>query len=214
MVLKLCVLASGRGSNLRAIVNARIKSRIRSKVRLVISNNSSSSALRYAKANNIPSFHLSQKLFNSEKEFVDSFLALLTKYRIDLIILAGYMKLLDPRIIRKYKNKIINIHPALLPSFGGKRMYGIHVHEAVINSGVNTTGATVHFVDEAYDHGAVIIQRKVKVKAGDTPLTLRSRVLRTEHRLYPEAIKLFEDGKVVLRNGKVIIKEKASFRKS
>jgi phosphoribosylglycinamide formyltransferase-1 len=93
-------------------------------------------------------------------------------------------------------------------------MYGIHVHEAVINSGVNTSGATVHFVDEAYDHGAVIIQRKVKVKPGDTPETLRKRVLRTEHRLYPDAIKLFEDGKVVLRNGKVIIKEKASFRKS
>jgi len=206
LVLKLCILASGRGSNLRAIINAYKNGRIKSRVRLVISNNSKSGALSFAGKNNIPNFHLSQKLFNSEKEFVNAFLALLKKYRIDLIVLAGYMKLLDPRIIRKYKNKIINIHPALLPEFGGKGMYGMHVHEAVLGAGETESGATVHFVDEAYDHGAIILQKKVKVKAGDTPEKLRKRVLRTEHRLYPEAIKLFEEKKVQVRKGRVFIK--------
>jgi len=207
LVLKLCVLASGRGSNLRAIINAQKKGRIRSKVRLVISNNSDSDALRSARAFNIPGFHLSQKKFNSETEFVNEFLNILEKFSIDFIVLAGYMKMINPEIIRKYKNRIINIHPALLPDFGGKGMYGIHVHEAVISSGVKTTGVTVHFVDEIYDHGAILLQKKVKVKDGDTPEVLQKRVLRTEHKIYPEAIKLLETKKVEGKKGRFIINE-------
>ena len=207
LALNLCVLASGSGTNLKAILNAAEKRKISSKVALVISNNSGSGALRTASKHKIPSYHLSHAQFNSEKEFTGKLLSLLKKNKVDLIVLAGYMKMLSPVIIRKFKNRIINIHPALLPAFGGKGMYGIHVHEAVLSSGVKATGATVHFVDEIYDNGAVILQKEVPVKPGDDAEKLRKRVLRTEHRLYPEAIKLFEEKKVLVRKGRVIINE-------
>jgi len=190
--MNLCVLASGKGSDLRAIYKAQKLRYIKSRIRLVISNNSKSGALRFSKINNIPHYHLSQKLFISEKEFVDRFLKLMKSYKIDFIVLAGYMKMLSPVIVRKYRNKIINIHPALLPAFGGKGMYGMHVHEAVLASGISETGVTIHYVDEIFDHGPVILQKKVKVKPGDTPETLRKRVLRVEHKIYPEAIKMLE----------------------
>jgi phosphoribosylglycinamide formyltransferase-1 len=188
----LCVLASGRGSDLRAIIKASKTGLIRSRVKLVISNNSKSGALKIAKSNKIPACHLSHIMFSSNELFVKEFLRLLEKYKIDLIALAGYMKMIEPSIIKKFRNRIINIHPALLPKYGGKGMYGIHVHEAVINSGDEVTGVSVHYADEVYDHGKIILQKQVKVKPGDTPETLRKRVLRTEHKVYPEAIRLLE----------------------
>lgn len=204
--LNLCVLASGSGSNLKAIIKATKSRSIASKVALVISNNSASKALTTARQNKIPAYHLSAKLFVSPVEFDKKFLSLLKQYNIDLIILAGYMKMLSTSIVQKYKNKILNIHPALLPKFGGKGMFGINVHAEVLRSGENVTGATVHFVDEIYDNGAVILQKEVKVKSGDTPVLLQKRVLRAEHKLYPEAIKLFEDKRISVRNNKVTIK--------
>jgi folate-dependent phosphoribosylglycinamide formyltransferase PurN len=117
------------------------------------------------------------------------------------------MKLLSPRITRKFKNRILNIHPALLPSFGGKGMYGINVHTAVLNSCEKMTGATVHYVDEKYDHGKIILQKQVKVLAGDTPESLQKRVLRTEHKLYPEAIKLIEENNSGPKSGKLKVKK-------
>jgi phosphoribosylglycinamide formyltransferase 1 len=204
--LNLCVLASGSGSNLKAIIKAGKSGIIRSNVVLVISNNSASKALTAAKQNKIPAYHLSQKLFSSQAEFDKKFLSLLKKYKIDLIILAGYLKMINQAITKKYKNRILNIHPALLPEFGGKGMYGINVHEAVLKSRKELTGATVHLVDEIYDNGATILQREVKVKPGDTPQSLQKRVLRAEHKLYPEAIRLFESGKVFIKGNKVIIK--------
>lgn len=205
MRLNLCVFASGNGSNLNAVIKASLSGKLSSRVKLVISNNSGSGALKTAAKYKIPNKHISQKLFNSQSEFTKQILAELRKHKIDLILLAGYMKMLDPMIIKKYHNRIINIHPALLPKFGGKGMYGIHVHEAVLNAGEQITGATVHFVNEVYDNGAIIMQKKVKVKPGDDALTLQTRVLRAEHKLYPEAIKLFEDGRIRVRNNKVII---------
>ena len=205
MRLNLCVFASGNGSNLNAVIKASLSGKLSSRVKLVISNNSGSGALKTAAKYKIPNKHISQKLFNSQSEFTKQILAELRKHKIDLILLAGYMKMLDPMIIKKYHNRIINIHPALLPKFGGKGMYGIHVHEAVLNAGEQITGATVHFVNEVYDSGAVIMQKDVKVKPGDDALTLQTRVLRAEHKLYPEAIKLFEDGRIRVRNNKVII---------
>jgi phosphoribosylglycinamide formyltransferase-1 len=193
--LNLCVLASGSGSNLKAIIRAGKSRKIRSKVVLVISNNSDSKALLAARENNIPAYHLSNKLFSSQPEFDKKFLALLKEYKVDLLILAGYMKLVSPAVTKKYKNRILNIHPALLPAYGGKGMYGLNVHKAVLKSGDKTTGATVHLVDDIYDNGAVVLQKKVRVKPGDTPETLQKRVLRAEHILYPEAIKLFESKK-------------------
>jgi len=204
--LKLCVLASGKGSNLKAIIKAQKTRKIYSKVVLVISNNSASGALNIAKQNRIPAYHLSQKFFKSEAEFVKKFLSLLKKFNVDLIILAGYMKKISPKVIRKFKNKIINIHPALLPSFGGKGMYGIKVHKAVLESGAKISGATVHIVDDKYDNGQIVLQKAVEVKDDDTPEVLQKRVLKTEHKLYAEAIKLFESKKAVVKGQRVYFK--------
>ena len=206
MGLKLCVLASGKGSNLKAIIKAQKTRKIYSKVVLVISNNSASGALNIAKQNRIPAYHLSQKFFKSEAEFVKKFLSLLKKFNVDLIILAGYMKKISPKVIRKFKNKIINIHPALLPSFGGKGMYGIKVHKAVLESGAKISGATVHIVDDKYDNGQIVLQKAVEVKDDDTPEVLQKRVLKTEHKLYAEAIKLFESKKAVVKGQRVYFK--------
>ncbi|NOS86111.1 MAG: phosphoribosylglycinamide formyltransferase [Ignavibacteria bacterium] len=203
--LNLCVFASGSGSNLKAIIKASLSGRIKSGVSLVISNNSGSGALKTAAKYNIPYLHLSQKLFTTQKEFTAEILRSLKKYKVNFILLAGYMKMLDPVIINKFKNRIINIHPALLPKYGGKGMYGIHVHEAVIAAREKVTGATVHFVNEVYDSGAVILQKQVKAKPTDDALSLQKRVLRTEHKLYPEAIKLFEEKRVKIRKNKVSI---------
>ncbi len=203
--LNLCVLVSGEGSNLKAILRAQKTKKIKSQVALVISNNSKSGALKAACGNDIPAYHLSQIQFNSEKKFVDNFLSLLRKFDIDLILLAGYMKMLSPRIVKRYKNRILNIHPALLPEFGGKGMYGMNVHSAVISGGAKQSGATVHIVDELYDHGAVLIQKKVGVSAGETPESLQKKVLRVEHKIYWEAIKLFELNKVKFAGRKVVV---------
>jgi len=201
--LNLCVLASGSGSNLKAIINAQKSGKITSKVVLVISNNSASGALNTAKQNRIPHYHLSGKQFKTEAEFNKKFLSLLKRFKIDLIILAGYMKMINPAIIKIYKNRILNIHPALLPAFGGKGMYGIYIHEAVLKSGADVSGATVHLVNEHYDKGPVVLQKKIKIKKGEDAESLRKKILRVEHKLYPEAIKLFESKKVLVKNNKV-----------
>lgn len=202
--MNLCVLASGRGSNLNSIINFQKKGKIRSKVALVISNNSSSNALNIARKNQIPAVHLSQKKFDSGPGFVNAFLEILQKHQIELIVLAGYMKMVPPEVISVFKNRIINIHPALIPSFCGQGFYGMKVHEAVIESGVKLTGVTVHFVDEAYDHGPIILQTPVKVKDDDTPESLQKRVLKSEHRSLPEAIKLLESKKFTVVGRKVV----------
>ena len=198
--LNLCVFASGSGSNLLAIIDAGKSGYIISKVELVISNNSASGALETAKKNNIPAYHLSQKLFTTENEFETRVIDLLKEYKIDLILLAGYMKVLSSRVVKQYSGRILNIHPALLPKFGGKGMYGIHVHEAVIAANEKVTGATVHYVNEVYDSGEIILQMQVKVYPDDNALTLQKRVLETEHKLYPEAIKMFEEKKIASAN--------------
>ena len=206
MGLNLCVFASGSGSNLKAIIKASLAGSINSRVSLVISNNSGAGALKTAAKYKIPYRHLSQKLFTTQKEFTAEILRSLKKHKVNFILLAGYMKMLDPVIIKKFKNRIINIHPALLPKFGGKGMFGIHVHEAVIAEHEKITGATVHFVNEVYDSGAVILQKQVRVKSTDDAESLQKRVLRTEHKLYPQAIKLFEEKRVRVRQNKVFIK--------
>ena len=182
-----------------AIIEACKSGFISSRVVLVISNNSSSGALEVAKKNNIPSFHLSQKLFNTESEFAERLLDLLNEYRVDLILLAGYMKMLSTKVVKKYSGRILNIHPALLPKYGGKGMYGIHVHEAVIAAKEKVTGATVHLVNEVYDSGEIILQKQVVVLPDDDASSLQKRVLETEHELYPEVIKMFEE-KIRVRN--------------
>lgn len=189
-MLNIAVFGSGRGSNFRAILTAIEQGSVpQVKVCCVLSNNSDAGILEIARAHAIPAIHLSQKQFASEEEFVDSLLAVLRSHEVNFIVLAGYMKRLSPRVIAAYRNSIINIHPALLPKFGGAGMYGMHVHEAVIAAHEEFSGATVHFVDEEYDHGAVVMQHRIAVAPDDTPASLATRVLAVEHELYPKALR-------------------------
>lgn len=190
--MNICVLASGRGSNLESVINSQKQGKIKSRIAVVISNNSNSNALNIARTNQIPAIHLSRVRFESDSQYAEAFLNILKEHAVDLIVLAGYMKLLPLGVVKTYKNRIINIHPALLPDFGGKGMYGMFVHEAIIKKGVKFSGATVHIVDEVYDNGPIVLQEKVEVLENDTPETLQKRVLEIEHKILPEAIKLFE----------------------
>lgn len=195
--LNIAVFASGKGSNFRAILDAIKSNRIRNaQVVLVISNNAEAGALMTAREHDIAAAHITRKHFETDEQFNNALLSTLASHNANFIVLAGYMKKIDPCIIRSYRNRIVNIHPALLPSFGGAGMYGRHVHEAVIAQKATHSGATVHIVDEEYDHGQIILQRSVPVAEGETPESLAERVLAIEHELYPEAIKLFAEGKV------------------
>lgn len=202
----LAVLTSGSGTNLQAIIDAIKKKKSRAKIKIVFSNNSDAYALKRAKRNKISTLHLSQKQFTSLKEFDQKLISILKKEKIDLISLAGYMKKLSPSVVRAFKNRIINIHPALLPKFGGKGMYGIHVHEAVIKSKAKTSGASVHLVDERYDHGPIIFQKEIPVRDNDTAESLQKRVLKIEHQIYPYVIGLFARNKILIKGRKVYIK--------
>lgn len=205
--LNLVVLASGGGTNLQAIIDNIEAGKLDAQIKAVISNNSKSGALERARNHKIPDIHLSQKQFATPDEFDQKLLSVLKEKETDLVVLAGYMKMISPTVIREYKNRIINIHPALLPSFGGKGMYGIHVHEAVLESGVKVTGVTVHTVDEVYDHGPILFQKCVPVLADDTPESLQQRVLPHEHEAYSKVIQLFAEGKIEIKDNKAIVKE-------
>lgn len=205
--LNLAVLASGGGTNLQAIIDAVEKGELCAEIKIVISNNSKAFALERARKHNIQALHLSHKQFATPEEFDDRLLAVLKENQIDMILLAGYMKILSPTIIRAYRNKILNIHPALLPHFGGPGMYGTHVHEAVIKSGVKISGVTVHIVDEIYDHGAIVMQKAVEVKDNDTPESLAERVLKVEHQTYKEAVQLFAEDRVEIKDNRVYVRQ-------
>lgn len=165
---------------------------------VVISNNSSSGAIKRAKTEGIAHYHLSTKTHPDASELDAAMLDALMKHHTDLIILAGYMKKISPAIIRKYSGRILNIHPALLPKHGGEGMYGINVHTAVIAAGDKESGASVHLVDEEYDRGNVLGQIRVPVLENDTPETLAARVLEKEHIIYPDTIKRIASGEITL----------------
>lgn len=205
--LNLAVLASGGGTNLQAIIDNIEAGKLNAEIKAVISNNSKAFCLERARKHNIAAIHLSHKMFNTTDEFNEKLLSVLKENGADLVILAGYMKILSPKVIRAYRNKILNIHPGLLPQFGGKGMYGIHVHEAVLKSGMKVSGVTVHIVDEIYDHGAIVLQKCVPIEDDDTPESLAERVLKVEHQLYSEAIQLFAEDKIEVRENRVYMKK-------
>jgi phosphoribosylglycinamide formyltransferase-1 len=205
--LNLIVLASGGGTNLQAIIDNIEAGKLDAQIKLVISNNSKAFALERAKNHHIRAMHLSHKQFDTPEEFDQRLLSVLKENETDMIVLAGYMKMISPTVIREYKNRIINIHPALLPSFGGKGMYGIHVHDAVIKSGAKVTGVSVHLVDEIYDHGAIVMQKTVPVLDDDTPESLAERVLKAEHLAYSEALQLFAQDKIEIRGNRSYLKK-------
>lgn len=188
MVL-IAVFVSGRGSNFQAI-DTRLSSMEDppAAVTLCVSNNPNPGAFDYARDAGIETLRLSPKMFESEEEYDRELLAALRERGIEMILLAGYMRRLPPGVVEGYRGRILNIHPALLPKFGGKGMYGLHVHEAVLASGEAESGVTIHLVDGEYDTGAIVAQERVPVLDGDTPDTLASRVLEVEHRLYPHVV--------------------------
>jgi phosphoribosylglycinamide formyltransferase-1 len=193
-MLQIAVFGSGRGSNFGAIIGAIGRGEItRAVVRLVLSNTSQAGILDLARRHSIPAVHLSRTRYPDEPSFTAAMLDLLRAHHVNFIALAGYMKRVPAPVVAAFRNRIINIHPALLPKFGGEGMYGMHVHRAVIAAGETVSGATVHVVDEEYDRGAIVLQRSIPVEENDTPETLAARILTLEHELYPEAIRLFAE---------------------
>ena len=190
------MFASGSGTNFQAILNAHKKGIFNSDIVLLITNNSKCGAAEIAKENGVEVVHISRKIYPdlSDSVYTNLFLDKLNLYKIDLIILAGYMKMLDPLIVSKFHNRILNIHPALLPSFGGEGMYGINVHKAVIEAGVKVSGVTIHFVNENYDEGKIIFQKCVEVSEDDDEYSLQKKVLVLEHKYYSHVISEIEKG--------------------
>ena len=204
--MNIAVFASGRGSNFLAILDAIESGNIRNaRIVLAMSNNSDAGALTIAREHNILALHLSRKQFDSDEAFNNVLLTTLGHNGVNFIVLAGYMKKLDPLVIQRYKNRIVNIHPALLPAFGGEGMYGMHVHEAVVASKAKFSGATVHIVDEEYDRGPIVLQKSVKVAADETPESLAEKIRAIEHEIYPATIRLFAEGKVMVNGQRVTI---------
>jgi phosphoribosylglycinamide formyltransferase-1 len=205
-MLHVAVFGSGRGSNFQAILDAMQRGALPGvDVRLALSNNSAAGILEIARAYGVPALHLSRRQFATEDMFVDATLEVLRAHGVNFIALAGYMKRLHPRVVRAYHHRIINVHPALLPAFGGEGMYGMHVHRAVLAAGRKVSGATVHLVDEEYDRGAIVLQRQVAVAPHETPESLAAKVLAVEHALYPEALKLFADGNVTIEENTIAV---------
>jgi phosphoribosylglycinamide formyltransferase-1 len=205
---KIAIFVSGSGSNLQAIIDACESGYIKEgRIEIVFSNKENAYGLQRARKHNIPTLFLDPKQFKTKEEYDKIVAKKMNELNIDLICLAGYMRILTSVFIDTFKGKIMNIHPALLPDFGGPGMYGIHVHEAVLKAGVKESGCTVHFVDYGTDTGPIILQKKVPVLDGDTPELLQKRVLEQEHLAYKEAIKLFTEDKLEIVNNKVIIRE-------
>lgn len=196
--MNIAVFASHGGSDLQAIIDGCNSNQINARVAVVISNNEDSMALQRAKKENIPSYHLSVKKVGSEEILAQEIIEVLSKYDIEMIFLAGYMRMLHVSILEKYNNRIFNIHPALLPKFGGKGMYGMNVHNAVIEAGEKETGVTIHRVNAEYDSGEIVAQTKVPVQENDTPESLAARVLNREHEFLVEVISDIVDGKIHL----------------
>ncbi|MBQ7134154.1 MAG: phosphoribosylglycinamide formyltransferase [Ruminococcus sp.] len=187
---KIAVLVSGGGTNLQALINAQKKGIIESgEIKLVVSNNSSAYALERAKKANIDTAVVLKKDCSSQLDFEEKIISKLKEYNIDLIVLAGFMSILSETFTSRYSNRIINVHPSLIPSFCGKGFYGLKVHEAALEKGVKVTGATVHFVNEIPDGGEIILQKAVYIKDDDTPETLQKRVMRlAEWKILPAAV--------------------------
>ncbi len=203
--MNIAIFASGRGSNFQAILSAIDAGLLSARITVLISNKSDAGALDIARARKIQTSHLSQKMFPSEEALTEAMLNVLSQQRAELLVLAGYLKKIPLQVVRRYRNRIVNIHPALLPLFGGSGMYGHFVHEAVIASGMKVSGATVHLVDEEYDRGPIVMQKTVEIIQEDTPDLLTAKVLKIEHEIYPLAIKAFAEGKIKIEGRKAWI---------
>lgn len=201
-MFKIAVLVSGGGTDLQSVIDAVENKELNVKIEMVIGSRGNIYALERAKKHGIETFVISRKEYGEKAS--DKILEL-TKGKVDLIVLAGFLAILDGDILKEFDNKIINIHPSLIPSFCGAGMYGLKVHEAVIKSGVKFSGCTVHFVNSEVDGGAILLQEVVPVYFEDDAETLQKRILEKEHLILPEAIRLISEGKVEFVNGKAKI---------
>ena len=208
-MLKIAVLVSGGGTNLQAIIDKIAEGVItNTEIAVVISNNKNAYALERAKQAGIEAVCVSPKDYENREQFNQEFLKTLDSYQVDLVVLAGFLVVIPPAMIQKYENRIINIHPSLIPSFCGTGYYGLKVHEGALARGVKVTGATVHFVDEGTDTGPIILQKAVEVQNGDTPEILQRRVMeQAEWEILPRAIHLIANGKVSVKDKKAVVEE-------
>ena len=200
-LLKLGVLISGNGSNLQSVIDHIEKGSLKAIIKIVISNNPEAYGITRAKKHGIPVVVLKNGDFKNKEEFDLELIRILKNNYVDMVILAGFMRIITPTLLKAFPHKIMNIHPALLPSFPG-----IHGQKQALEYGVKLSGCTVHFVDEGVDTGPIIIQRAVQVFDGDTEETLAARILKEEHKIYPQAIQLFAEGKIEIKGRKVRIK--------
>lgn len=207
MPLKIGVLISGSGTNLQSLIDNVENGFINGEISVVISNKENAYGLERARKHNIPAVFVNQKHYDSFVKFNDAIMDVLEKHNVDIVVLAGYLKMLSHKLIENYKNKIINIHPSLIPSFCGKGFYGLKVHEAAVSYGVKASGATVHFVDEGADTGPIILQETVNVDYSDTAESLQQKVLKIEHKLLPLAVKILCEDRLEVVGRKVRIKE-------
>ena len=208
-MLKIAVCVSGGGTNLQAIIDAIAAGQIQNtEISVVISNNPGAYALERAKMAGVEGICVSPKSYETREAFNEAFLQTLDSYDVDLVVLAGFLVVIPEAMIQKYRNRIINIHPSLIPSFCGTGYYGLKVHEGVLARGVKITGATVHFVDEGTDTGPIILQKAVAVQQDDTPEILQRRVMEeAEWNIMPQAIDMIARGKISVVDGKVRIAE-------
>lgn len=208
-MLKVVVMVSGGGTNLQAVIDGVKNGTItNTEIVGVISNNKNAYALKRAEENGIPNVCVSPKDFATREEFNEKLLEAVDAYSPDLVVLAGFLVVIPPAMIEKYRNRMINIHPSLIPSFCGKGFYGLKVHEAALARGVKVVGATVHFVDEGTDTGPIILQKAVDVKQGDTPEILQRRVMeQAEWIIMPKAIDLIANGRVKVEGNRTIISQ-------
>ena len=208
-MLKIAVLVSGGGTNLQAIIDGIKDGTISNTVIAgVVSNNKNACALKRAGENDIANSCVSPKDWASREQFNQKLLETVDSFSPDLIVLAGFLVVIPPAMIEKYRNRMINIHPSLIPAFCGKGYYGLKVHEAVLDRGVKITGATVHFVDEGTDTGPILLQKAVETRPGDTAGTLQKRVMEeAEWKILPRAIDLIARDKITIADGKVLISE-------
>lgn len=203
--VKIGVLISGGGTNLQSIIDSIKNGNVNGEIRLIISNRKEAYGLTRGKSAGIDSIYVDRKLFSSESEYNLELIKEFKKRNIELIVLAGYLKVLSKEFIKEFSGRIINIHPSLIPSFCGKGYYGERVHQGVLDYGVKVTGATVHFVDEGTDTGPIILQDIVCVDSEDTVDTLKEKVLKVEHKLLVQAVKLYCEGSLTIEGRKVII---------
>lgn len=198
--LKLGILISGNGSNLQSIIDHIEQGSLRAVIQIVISNNPDAYGIIRAKKHGLPFCVLKNSDFKNKEEFDSELINTLIKHDVELVTLAGFMRIISPRFLQAFPGRVMNIHPALLPSFPG-----LHGQRQAVTYGVKVSGCTVHFVDEGVDTGPIIIQRAVPVRDDDTEDTLAARILKEEHKIYPQAIQLFADGKLEIRGRKVFI---------